>query len=110
MKVYTAPSVEELTPGSDAFKARVAKVKHQLAESLPPRLVSVPEVVEMIRKGRVGARLFYVGVQQLTALSTAFEKQGGGDGCVGSSSWFLRLQTLTSRWVNCHFSERVPWW
>ncbi|CAJ1362410.1 unnamed protein product, partial [Effrenium voratum] len=53
MKVYTAPSVEELTPGSDAFKARVAKVKHQLAESLPPRLVSVPEVVEMIRKGAV---------------------------------------------------------
>eukprot|EP00438_Fugacium_kawagutii_P020847 Skav200784 [mRNA] locus=scaffold2001:675989:676192:+ [translate_table: standard] len=46
MKVYVAPSAEELTPGSAAFKARVAKVKEGLK---PPRLVTVGEAVEMIK-------------------------------------------------------------
>lgn len=46
MKVYVAPSAEELTPGTGPFKARVAKVKEGLK---PPRLVAVGEAVEMLK-------------------------------------------------------------
>ncbi|CAK9004725.1 unnamed protein product [Durusdinium trenchii] len=47
MKVYVPPTSEELTVGSNAFKARVAQVRPILGD----RLIEVPQAVEMIKKG-----------------------------------------------------------
>ena len=49
MKIYVPPSTEELTPGTAAFKARVAQQRPLVQE----RLVAVPEAVNMIQKGAI---------------------------------------------------------
>ena len=46
MKIYQAPSTEELTLGTAAYKARVQRVKGEVE---PERLVAVSEALEMMK-------------------------------------------------------------
>ena len=56
MKIYVSPSTEELTPGTAAFKARVAQQRPLVKE----RLVAVPEAVNMIQKPAQTAEKLFI--------------------------------------------------